>query len=74
MVRQVNVHDAKTHLSQLLEDVAAGEEIVLAKAGRPIARLVPLEPPGERALGFVSGRVTADFFDPLPAEELDAWG
>ena len=41
-MRQINIHAAKTHLSRLVEDVARGEEIILAKAGRPIARLVPL--------------------------------
>ena len=47
----VNVHEAKTQLSRLLERVRAGEEIVIAKAGRPCARLMPLEPPPERVLG-----------------------
>ena len=55
MTRVVNVHEAKTHLSRLLEDVRAGEEIILAKAGRPYARLVPLEAPAERELGFLPG-------------------
>ena len=71
--RPVNVHEAKTHLSRLLEDVRAGEEIVVAKNGTPYARLVPLDTPTKRRLGFVEGRITDDFFDPLPDDELDAW-
>ena len=68
----VNVHEAKTHLSRLLERVSSGEEIVIAKAGKPIAKLVPLAQPGRRALGQDKGRVfIADDFDaPLPDEIL----
>jgi prevent-host-death family protein len=71
----VNVHEAKTHLSRLLERVAAGEEIVIAKAGRPVARLVAydesLEP---RRPGGWEGRVwMADDFDELPPELLEAF-
>lgn len=73
MPKIVNVHEAKTHLSRLLEEARAGEEIILAKAGKPCARLVPLEAPEERPMGFVEGRVTDAFFEPLPEEELDAW-
>jgi prevent-host-death family protein len=68
----VNVHVAKTHLSSLLERVAAGEEIIIARAGKPIARLSPYEP-GERPLGFVHAAIDPAFFEPLPPEELDAW-
>ena len=73
MVRTVNIHEAKTHLSRLLEQVAAGDEIVIAKAGKPCARLVPMYANSERLLGFVKGKVTDAFFDDLPAEELAAW-
>jgi prevent-host-death family protein len=69
----VNVREAKTHLSRLLERVRAGEEIILAKAGRPYARLVPLEEQQQRRPGLVKGRVTEAFFEPLPEEELEAW-
>lgn len=61
---QVNVHEAKTHLSRLLERVESGEEIVLARAGRPVARLVPFRPRGTpRTPGAWRGRVhlAADF-------------
>ena len=76
LVETVNVHEAKTHLSRLLARVAAGEEIVIAKAGRAIARLVPVPgPASERELGIDRGRVTiADDFDaPLPEEVLSAF-
>lgn len=71
----VNVHEAKTHLSRLLEQAHAGQEIILAKAGKPYARLVPLAPPTPmRQPGRLKGRIdTSAFFDALPAEELDAW-
>jgi prevent-host-death family protein len=73
MVQTVNVHAAKTQLSRLLELVEHGEEVIIARAGKPIARLAPLEPV-ERPLGFVQGHVDSSFFDPLPEEEMAAWG
>ena len=72
----VNVHEAKTQLSRLLDRVHAGEEIVIAKAGTPWARLVPLDPQPERVLGRYrdrDGEVPDSFFDPLDEEELAAW-
>lgn len=73
-MREVNVHEAKTHLSRLLDAVAAGEEIVIAKAGKPCARLVPVAQ-AKRTPGAAKGkgRVTAKFFEPLPRGELAAW-
>ena len=71
----VNVHDAETQLSRLLERVQAGEEIVIAKAGRPCARLMPLEPP-PRVLGRYrdrDGDVPDSVFEPLTGAELAAW-
>ena len=68
----INVHEAKTQLSRLLDKAHAGEEIVLSKAGKPYARLVPLEKP-KRKLGFVKGHLDDKFFDPLPDSELDVW-
>ena len=74
MAITVNVHEAKTHLSRLLEQAHAGEEIILAKAGKPYARLVPLQVlPPRRQPGRLAGRVGDEFFDPLPADELRAW-
>jgi prevent-host-death family protein len=72
-VKTVNIHEAKTHLSRLLADVAAGEEIVIAKAGKPVARLVPVtgQRP-DRVLGVDAGCVVIndDFDAPLPNEVL----
>ena len=73
---EVNVHEAKTHLSRLLQRVAEGEEITIARAGVPIARLVAIEPKKkERALGIARGEIwVADDFDaPLPDELLAAF-
>jgi prevent-host-death family protein len=70
----VNIHDAKTHLSRLLERVRAGETVILARAGRPIAKLVPLDAPAApRRVGFLAGafRVPADF-DRMGADEIAA--
>lgn len=71
----VNIHEAKTHLSRLLRRVAAGEEIVIARAGHPIARLVPLRPSGRRELGRDRGAFTVpeDFDEPLPPEIIEAF-
>ena len=74
MVDMVNVHDAKTHLSRLLDRVYAGEEIILAKGGKPYARLVPIEASfDERRPGRFKGRIGPEFFEPLPDAELDDW-
>lgn len=74
MATVINVHAAKTNLSRLLDRVRKGEEIVLARAGKPCAKLVPLEDDRARKPGLLKGwRLPDSFFDPLPAEELDAW-
>jgi prevent-host-death family protein len=70
---KVNVHEAKTQLSRLLERAHAGEEIVIAKNGQPYARLVPLEKAKAREPGLLKGRVEDAFFEPLPESELAAW-
>ena len=68
----VNVHEAKTQFSRLLKRVAAGQEIIIAKAGQPVARLIPFRQPGTRELGMDAGRVViaADFDAPLPEAVL----
>jgi len=70
---QVNIHEAKTHLSKLVERAAAGSEIVIAKAGKPVAKLVPLTPTTRvRKLGALKGKIKIpdDFDAPLPDEVL----
>jgi prevent-host-death family protein len=71
-MEEVNVHEAKTHLSRLLLRVAGGEEIVIARAGKPVARLVPIEPKPQRVLGQDEGlfEVPEDFDAALPDEVL----
>ncbi|MCP4041097.1 MAG: type II toxin-antitoxin system Phd/YefM family antitoxin [Gammaproteobacteria bacterium] len=73
---QVNIHDAKTHLSKLIERASRGEEVIIARAGKPVARLsaVELKAHGRR-FGAMKGKATVDdsFFDPLSEEELVAW-
>ena len=73
----VNIHQAKTHLSRLVEAAAAGDEIVIAKAGKPVARLMPLaDPTRTRRIGVLKGKlvVPEDFDTPLSAEELREFG
>ncbi len=72
-MQTVNVHEAKTHFSKLLSRAHVGEEIIIAKAGKPYAKLVPLEPVTKRKPGIAKGAVTDAFFEPLPDEELNAW-
>ena len=77
----VNVHEAKTNLSRLLAQVEAGEDVVIARNGKPVARLVLVRKKGQREFGAWKGRVKLDdsvfddsfFFDPLPDEELAMW-
>ena len=75
MTRSVGVREAKTHLSRLLDDVAAGEEVVITRRGQPAARLVALEVRPPRRFGRQRGRisVSSDFDAPLDAELLDAF-
>lgn len=71
----VNVHEAKTHLSRLLADAEAGEDVVIARNGKPVAKLVPYKPKGKRRFGSMKGLIELDdsFFDPLPEDELKLW-
>ena len=70
----VNIGDAKTHLSRLLEAAISGEEVIIAKRGKPVVRLTPIDQ-GHRIPGALRGKLHIDeqFFAPLPDEELDAW-
>jgi prevent-host-death family protein len=75
MTKSVGVHEAKTHLSRLLEDVASGEEVVITRRGEEVARLVPAGRSSVRRLGIDRGRfvVPDDFDAPLPDEALAAF-
>jgi prevent-host-death family protein len=76
MAKPLNLYDAKTHLSALVDQAAAGAEIIIAKAGKPMARLAPLRASARRRPGKGRGRVwVADDFDaPLPDALLEAFG
>jgi antitoxin (DNA-binding transcriptional repressor) of toxin-antitoxin stability system len=72
-MRQVNIHEAKTQLSKI---ISSGEEIIIARYGEPVARLVPIRPPAaSRISGSARGKfkVPPEFFEPLPAELLNAF-
>ena len=69
----VNVQEAKTRLSELLGRVERGEDVVIARAGRPIAHLTAVAPVPQREFGFVELTVPESFFEPLAEEELAAW-
>jgi prevent-host-death family protein len=72
MTIQVNIHEAKTHLSRLLERVMSGEEVIIAKSGKPVARLSPIaEAPFRRVPGNDAGKIVIapDFDEPLPEFE-----
>ena len=73
-MRTVRVHEAKTHLSRLLERVEKGEVITIARGNRPVARLVPIADPPRRP-GLLKGKIwiAGDFDEPLPADMLDAF-
>ncbi|MGW8376369.1 type II toxin-antitoxin system prevent-host-death family antitoxin [Streptomyces sp. ODS28] len=74
--RQYNVHEAKTHLSRILEEVATGEEVVISKAGEPVAKIVPLRAKVRRAgRGSLRGQIEiAEDFDELPDDMGEALG
>ena len=67
----VNIHEAKTHLSRLIEQAAQGEQVIIAKAGRPLVKLTALEAPARpRRLGFLKGQIDVpEDFDTMGAEE-----
>lgn len=73
MAIRANIHEAKTKLSHLLERAHAGEEVIIAKAGRPYARLVPIAEPTGREPGPFRGRISGDFLGPV-GDDDEAWG
>jgi prevent-host-death family protein len=68
-----NVAEAKAHLSQLLDAALAGEEVIVARAGKPLVRLVPIEAPPRRELGFLPLAIPDELFAPLSGADLQAW-
>lgn len=75
-MKTVTIHEAKTNLSRLIEKACAGEEIIIARGAQPVAKLVPLgDVKGRRQPGSLKGklRVGREFFEPLPAAELNEW-
>jgi prevent-host-death family protein len=73
MIKTINIHEAKTHLSRLVDEVAAGHEVIIAKAGKPLARLVPLvAQPRAKKCGLLKGQIKVrdDFNAPLEPETL----
>jgi prevent-host-death family protein len=72
-VQTVNIHEAKTHLSRLVEQAANGEPFVIAKAGKPLVKVSPLDAPkSPRRLGFMAGQIAVpDDFDRMGSEELE---
>jgi prevent-host-death family protein len=75
-MKPVPIHEAKTHLSRLIERACQGEEVVISRGRRPVVRLVPLvDQAPKRKFGALRGRIRTDesFFEPLPEEEIEAW-
>jgi prevent-host-death family protein len=74
-MQTVNIHEAKTHFSKLIESVGAGEKVIIARAGKPVATLTAIQPEGMRQPGALRGKITLaeDFDTPLPADVLDAF-
>ena len=72
-MRTVNIHEAKTHFSRLVDAAAKGEPFIIAKAGKPLVKVVPIEPPKAKSrLGFMRGEFTVpDNFDTMDQEEIE---
>ena len=75
-MKAVNIHQAKTHLSRLVDEAAKGEPFVIAKAGKPLVKVVPIDAPESKPvqpLGFLKGQISVpDDFDAMFAEEIEA--
>lgn len=69
----INIAEAKAKLSELLDAATAGERVVICRAGTPIATLVPIDPPGERELGFLPIALDDELFAPLGDDDLAEW-
>lgn len=75
MSEVVSIHAAKTNLSKLVARAEAGEEIIIARGSKPVAKLTAVAPKGKRVFGALRGKIAIgpEFFEPLPPDELDAW-
>ncbi len=79
MVRQVNIHEAKTHFSELIAAVERGEEIVIARRGKPVATVTAVDrqaaPSKKRVFGQWAGKIKVDpsFYEPMSEDELKEW-
>jgi prevent-host-death family protein len=73
MTTTYNVAEAKAHLSRLLDAALAGEEVIIARAGRPLVRLQPVTLPAHRELGFLPIALPDDLFDPPSGDDLAVW-
>jgi prevent-host-death family protein len=74
-MRIVNIHEAKTHFSKLVDAVIHGKEIIIAMAGKPVAKLAPIEKKKKRPLGLLKGKIKTSkgFYDPLPEDIIAAF-
>lgn len=74
-MRTVNMHEAKTHFSKLVDSVIHGNEVTIAMAGKPVAKLVPIEKKPKRRLGVLKGKIkiSKDFYEPLPQDIIDSF-
>ena len=72
----MNIQEAKTNLSRLIVDAQNGKEVIIANRGKPVVKLVAIEQPKKRQMGFLSHLppVPDSFFEPISDEELDSWG
>lgn len=73
MLHQYNISQARTNLSSILKKVCNGEDVIIIRAGTPIAKLVPIEQKQPRKPGLLKGKLGDSFFEPLPESELEAW-
>ena len=73
MTVTVNIAEAKTQLSRIIDETLNGRRVIIARRGTPLVELTPITAPGERELGFLPGTLPDSFFDPLPEAELQAW-
>jgi prevent-host-death family protein len=71
-MKHVNIHEAKTHLSKLVEEAAAGEPFVIAKAGKPLVKVIPLDAAPPKRIGFLAGQISVpDDFDTMGQAEIE---